>query len=43
MAPATRVRLYVDTATGALKVNITGVPLCSILFWVEATGPYWNR
>jgi hypothetical protein len=24
-------------------VNITGVPLCSILFWVEATGPYWNR
>lgn len=36
------VGLYVDAATGALKVAITGVPLCSFLIWLEATAPYPN-
>ncbi len=34
--------LYVDESTGELKFRVTGVPLCSVIFWLDATASYEN-
>ncbi len=42
MANTTVAILYVDTATGALKLFVSGAPLVSLFFWLDATAPYGN-
>ena len=42
MVAGTIIDFYVNLSTGALHVAITGVPLCSVFLWIEATGPYGN-
>lgn len=42
MPSGTGVYLYVDSSTGALKLGVTGVPLVSVIFWIEATASYEN-
>jgi hypothetical protein len=36
------VGLYVDQATGSLKVKILGTPNAQVFFWLEASGPFAN-
>lgn len=43
MSTGTDIVLYVHSSTGALHVSITGVPLCSVFIWLDATGQYSNR
>ena len=43
MVSGTSVFLYVDNATGNLRVGISGFPLCSVFFWLKATAPYANQ
>ncbi len=38
MITSTAVRLYEDS--GAMKVTVSGAPLCMIFLWLEATGRY---
>lgn len=43
MADGTFVQIYCDMSDGKLKVDITGVPLVFVFFWLEFTGPYTNK
>jgi hypothetical protein len=42
MAPNTRIAVYVDLATGNLRLATTGTPGAFALLWIEATAPYPN-
>lgn len=42
MDSSTAVVLYVDDVTGELKIDIDGVPKCSVFFWIEATSQFPN-
>lgn len=42
MVAGTIIDLYVDLTTGKLHVKVTGVPRCSVFFWIEASAPYGN-
>ncbi len=40
MITATKVEIYTSGSPGSLKVKVTGVPLCMIFLWLEATGRF---
>ena len=42
MAPNTRLVVYVDLATGALRLSVTGTPGVFAILWIEASAPYPN-
>lgn len=43
MASGSAVSLYVDGATGNLKLNVRNTPRVSCFIWLEATAPFTNR
>jgi hypothetical protein len=43
LAQGSRVAVYVDAATGAMKLALTGVPNALFLLWIEATAPFTNE
>ena len=42
MAQNTRIVIYVDLATGNLRLSLTGTPAAFALLWIEASAPYPN-
>jgi hypothetical protein len=42
MAANTRLAVYVDMATGALRLSVTGTPGVFAFLWMEATAPFNN-